>query len=159
MNKLPNLESKFHFADKQVKFAAPEDGKGTTILKKDGDEATYTFHQFHFHSPSEHTLDGEHYDAEVHFVHINEDDPDDLLVIGVLLDTDSGNWKSSVNFFDKFKFDEWVDWGREEAEENTKINIKKFLNEMDDKTFWHYPGSLTTPPCSEGVNWFLMRQV
>ena len=69
INKLPNLKSKFVFADQAVKFSAEEDGKGSTIVDDNGEREVYSFLQFHFHSPSEHTINGEFYDAEVHFVH------------------------------------------------------------------------------------------
>ena len=115
--------------------------------------------QFHFHSPSEHTINGKDFDAEVHFVHRNEDNPDELLVIGVLLDTDSAHWKSADSFFGHFKFDEWSVWTKREETENLKINIKKFLEKIEDKHFFHYDGSLTTPPCTEGVKWYVMREV
>ena len=126
-NKLPNLKSKFVYADKSFKFTADSDGEGETTVDDDGDEETYTFLQFHFHSPSEHKINGEEYDAEVHFVH-KKDNSDELLVIGVFLDTDSGHWKPSENFFSKFKFDEWQDWSKDGESEELKINIKGFLD-------------------------------
>ena len=51
-----------------------------------GDEV-YTLEQYHFHAPSEHTVDGVAYDVEAHFVHRN--DEDELAVVGVLFDTDA----------------------------------------------------------------------
>ena len=130
------------------------------MIENDGDEIEFNFLQFHFHSPSEHTIDGEYYDAEVHFVHQNPKNPEDLMVRGVLLDTDSGRWKASKSFFEDFKFDKWgEDWEDEQNSDELKVNVKKFFNQMEDKTFYNYEGSLTNPPCSEGVRWFLMREV
>ncbi len=69
----------------------------------------------------------------------------------MLLDTDSGHWKASSEFFENFEFDKWEEWEHKDKAENIKVNIKKFLNNIEDKSFWHYEGSLTTPPCTEGV--------
>ena len=40
-----------------------------------------------------------------------------------------------------------------------KINVKHFIDEIKEKEFYHYEGSLTTPPCSEGVKWYVMSDV
>ena len=105
-HKLPkSLESSIHFADKGFKIAADEDGEGESIWNNGTDEKHFTFLQFHFHSPSEHTINGEFYDAEVHFVHVNDEDPKEFLVVGVFLDSQSKHFRSSVDFFSTFSFD------------------------------------------------------
>jgi len=57
-----------------VKLGVANGSKGQTVVVDPNyysveEFNTYDFLQFHFHSPSEHTIDGHHYDAEVHFVH------------------------------------------------------------------------------------------
>ena len=71
---LPDLKAKFDFTGEQVKLPVANGTKGKTVIvdpssSKSEDQNTYEFLQFHFHSPSEHTIDGKYYDAEVHFVH------------------------------------------------------------------------------------------
>ena len=114
------------------------------------EESTYEFAQLHFHSPSEHTINGKRYDAEVHFVHT---DGDKYLVIGVLFDTTKVDTKYPADdFLDDF---DWKDLGDKDVD----IGAKYFLNEIEDREFYHYSGSLTTPPCTETVSWFVYDQV
>lgn len=63
-------------------------------------------------------------------MHRNEDNPDELLVIGVILDFESAKWESSDSFFNQFKFHKWSEWTEEEVSDNLKINIKKFLKNI-----------------------------
>lgn len=108
----------------------------------------YTLLQFHFHSPSEHTVGGRHYDMEAHFVH--QDDSGKLAVVGLLIETGGTNEVLQAI------------WDHLPAEQETKtvagvsVNAAALLPASRD--FTAYAGSLTTPPCSEGVAWFLMRQ-
>ena len=71
--------------------AIPDDfseNKYTMFTDETGEAKKYRFLQMHFHTPSEHTINGKSYDAEIHFVHIWGDD--DLLAIGVFFDIDEG---------------------------------------------------------------------
>ena len=89
-------------------------------------------------------------------MHQNKDNPDELLVIGILLDTSAASWRASESFFKSFNFEDWEKWSHKEKTDTMKINIKKFINNIGDSKFFHYEGSLTTPPCSEGVMWYVM---
>ncbi|MDH4229124.1 MAG: carbonic anhydrase family protein [Nitrospirota bacterium] len=103
--------------------------------------------QFHFHSPSEHTREKSAFPMEVHLVHKAEDGT--LAVVGVFIKQGKENpflaaiWKNMPTEVD-----------HEQGEGN--LNVADFL--PSNKAFWNYSGSLTTPPCSEGVNWFVMDQ-
>lgn len=101
--------------------------------------------QYHFHSDSEHLIDGEQFPAEVHFVHINE--AGRLAVIGVLL-TEGEENEALGNILANFEFGETV-----EIEEG--IDVSSLI--PDEKAYFHYLGSLTTPPLNENVEWYVMQ--
>lgn len=112
-------------------------------ISVDGHE--YSLVQFHFHAPSEHLLDGKQYPAELHLVHRDEDGA--LAVVGVLLDSGVENLALDPV---------WANLPKEEVEAITTddtVDANSFL--PTDQTTYRYSGSLTTPPCSEGVSWFV----
>jgi len=108
---------------------------------------TYRLLQFHFHAPSEHTVNGAAFDAEVHFVHKSDDGK--LAVLGILIRVGAENrflkpiWERMPTS-KGFQNDHSVT-----VDPNTFIPAKR--------AYRRYFGSLTTPPCSEGVNWFLLK--
>lgn len=111
------------------------------------DGAAYTLRQFHFHLPSEHTLNAKGHDMELHFVHQNAQGG--LAVVGVLL-------KAGVE--NKALASVWQNLPAKETEAKTIAGAT--INALDmlpaTRTYWRYNGSLTTPPCSEGVRWLVM---
>lgn len=104
----------------------------------------FTLLQYHFHSPSEHTLEGRHFPLEAHFVHKAQNGR--LAVIGVLFTEGALNRE-----FQKV-LDGVVQGGR-----NGKPGVI-FMREMMPRnlSYYHYLGSLTTPPLSENVEWYVM---
>jgi len=106
----------------------------------------YKLLQFHFHSLSEHTIDGKHYPAEIHFVHKNNDK--DYAVISVLIKEGKEN-ELLKKYLDKFPSKN----GNFKTDE--KLDLNKLLPK--EKNYYYYKGSLTTPPCSEVVSWYLMK--
>ena len=119
--------------------------KGSTI-KIDG--KAYELKQFHFHSPSEHTLHGKHFDMEMHLVHMN--DAGEIAVIGVFMQEGEANaWFGPV-------------WDYLPTKENKNRNFELNIN-IDDalpenREYTSYSGSLTTPPCTEDVKWMLLKR-
>ena len=120
--------------------------------------------QFHFHAPSEHSVDGKLYDAEVHVVHYvkgtNGVDADGNStmelgsVVGVFFDREAGGNEENpflTSFFNS------VDNIGENGQ--GKIELVNFLQSVDMSQYWNYPGSLTTPPCTEGILWNVMKNV
>lgn len=107
----------------------------------DFDGTSYDLLQFHFHRPSEHTVNTEAFPMELHFVHADADG--NLAVVGVLLAEGEENAA-----FDGI-------WAAQTAEGDDAViagfDLTSLLPENMER--YRYSGSLTTPPCSEGVNW------
>ena len=113
---------------------------------------TYKVAQFHFHTPSEHSVDGKLADAAVHFVHLADDGT--ALVRGFLLNIDADAEESGESFLTVTADNAEKVWGSgtQVAVENASVDLT-FLN--DSMTWWNYSGSLTTPGCNEIVTWIL----
>lgn len=107
----------------------------------------YNLIQFHFHSPSENKIDGKSYSMEGHFVHANKNG--DLLVMAIMFDQGAEN-SSAEQLLSVLSEKE------NQPTNFTDINIAAFLPK--DKSYYRFSGSLTTPPCSEGVTWIVLQQ-
>ena len=115
----------------------------------DGSKSIFQILQFHFHAPSEHTVEGLQYDLELHLVHKDVDSKESIgAVIGILFDRTAGNYEN--DFLTAL-------WSKETDKVN--INLQSFLSNVDFSEYWNYPGSLTTPPCTEGIKWTVIRDV
>jgi carbonic anhydrase len=107
----------------------------------------YALRQLHFHSPSENTIEGHSYPMEAHFVHA--DTAGNLAVIAVM-------FKEGAQDTELEKA--WAYMPRNAGE--TKmipqlIDVNLLLPQNHD--YYRFNGSLTTPPCLEGVTWFVMK--
>ncbi len=143
--------------DQKNDLSVDEDYKGMADIIDNGHsikitphtQGTLTLHgekfnllQFHFHGKSEHTIDGKRYDMVAHFVHQNAKTKQ-LAVFAVFFKEGAAN----------------------PALDNVINNIGKKDVEIDPEDFmpkdvthyYHYVGSLTTPPCSENVEWYLIK--
>ena len=107
----------------------------------------YELLQFHFHVPSEHAFDGLRTAMEAHFVHKNPAGV--LAVIGVMMETGAQNHALAA-VFDNVP----TEAGVEVDVAGTTVDASAILPTATTGYF-HYKGSLTTPPCSEGVHWFI----
>jgi len=110
---------------------------------------TFELLQFHFHSPSEHQIDYRYFDMEAHLVHKSADG--ELAVIGIMLK--KGESHPVIDAI----------WEHIPDEINKPVTVvgatvnAADLLPADRSSFYHYMGSLTTPPCSEIVNWIVMQ--
>jgi carbonic anhydrase len=108
----------------------------------------YDLVQFHFHRPSEERINGRQFDMVVHLVHKDLDGR--LAVVAVLLER--GSAQPIVQSV-------WNNLPLEKGDEvaaRTTINLNDLL--PADRNYFTYMGSLTTPPCSEGVLWMVMKE-
>lgn len=112
------------------------------------DDDTFTLQQFHFHAPSENEIDGKQFPLEAHFVY--KDKEGALAVLALMFqegkaDAQLANaWQQMPTAVDQI------------AVLNKPIDIKAFLPKQFN--FYRFSGSLTTPPCSEGVSWLVLDQ-
>ena len=100
--------------------------------------------QFHFHTPSEHRLHGRRYPLTVHLVHGTA--TGDFAVLGVMFEEGDENPALA-------KILAGIDGGSK----NVAVDVRELVPENID--VYRYMGSLTTPPCTEGVNWHVADQV
>lgn len=108
--------------------------------------------QFHFHSPSEHVIGEIKFAAELHYVHVREDGR--IVVLAVAINEGEEN-ATFQTILDNMPHEEG---GRREGT-GISIDPKSLLPADDTKLkFFSLAGSLTTPPCSEGVQWYLLSQ-
>lgn len=122
----------------------------------DGTTSLFTPLQFHFHAPSEHTVDGRFFDLELHIVHHYKDEPTQLgAVLGIFFDRKAGGNKANP-LLESLQFDKTIDG---EGISVSNLNLASFLDGVDLSAYWSYDGSLTTPPCSEGIEWNVVREV
>ncbi|CAG9464754.1 unnamed protein product [Pedinophyceae sp. YPF-701] len=116
----------------------------------------YTLLQYHFHTPSEHTFDGKRMEMEVHFVH--KSNAGKLAVVGVMMQTPPiQGGKVDGNNGSNPGFEKTLSMSPRNGEVITgSMNPAQLLGrDASNMNLAMYGGSLTTPPCSEKVSWFV----
>lgn len=117
-------------------------------IKYQGED--YDLAQFHFHTVSEHTVNGKHYPMEVHLVHKNASGTK-LLVVGIFVKEGQEN-----AFLKTFSSHLPADApGYNSFAEAKTVNVKDLY--PANQAYYTYSGSLTTPPCSQTVRWIVME--
>ena len=125
----------------QVNYAP---GSSVTV---DGRE--FELKQFHFHSPSENKIDGKQYPLEAHLVHADKDG--NLAVVAVMFQ--EGAPSAALTKL-------WEKMPAKSGDKNplpAGMSVTQLLPAQRD--YYRYDGSLTTPPCSEGVRWLVLKKV
>ncbi|MDE3180831.1 MAG: carbonic anhydrase family protein [Acidobacteriota bacterium] len=108
----------------------------------------YSLVQFHFHKPSGELVGGKRFDMAVHLVH--QDAAEHLAVVAVLLESGSEN-PLIQELWNHLPREKW----KEYTPRNAEINAAGLL--PGNRNYYKYFGSLTTPPCTEGVTWFVLK--
>jgi len=107
----------------------------------------YKLRQFHFHAPSEHHVDGQAFAMELHLVH--QDPHGHVVVVAVLMKLGEENM-ALATFWDQLPSNvETL------LTTDVKLNPQHLIPET--RHYFAYEGSLTTPPCTEGVHWIVLR--
>ncbi len=120
--------------------------EGSNSLILDG--IVYELKQFHFHTPSEHRVGGSGYDMELHLVHASADGANAVISVFLNRGRDSG---ALAPIFAQLPNELNV-----RVPLDAPFNPKRFLPKS--RGHYRYRGSLTTPPCTEGVQWIVISQ-
>lgn len=147
-------------------LASPAPGATANTVLLDG--ARYTFAQVHVHTPSEHQVEGMHFPAEAHFV--NRSASGSLAVVAVMLKgggATNRTWRPVVQGVSQAAAHAGEsahkaatapaapESNMTPAPVTAKVDLAKLL--PTDRRAYRYRGSLTTPPCTEGVSWTVLR--
>lgn len=147
-----NLEN-IRFDYKPMQFRIVDNGHTVQVNLGEGSSLTvmgkrYALQQFHFHRPSEEKVNGRSYDMSVHLVHRN--DEGQLAVVAVLLEKGAEH-PLIQTLLNNLPLEQNMELSPEEA-----VDPSRLLPE--NRSYWTFMGSLTTPPCTEGVLWMVMKQ-
>ena len=119
---------------------------GGSSIKVDGIE--FNLIQFHFHTPSENNIEGKSFPLEAHFVHASKDGK--LAVVALMFEDGAEN-PALKKIWNKMP----TEAGKSNACGLSHEAIDTMLPKNRD--YYRFNGSLTTPPCSEGVRWFVLK--
>ncbi|PSW12200.1 carbonic anhydrase [Photobacterium sanctipauli] len=120
------------------------EGKNQLVI----DDEVFDLQQFHFHTPSENYIAGKQFPLEVHFVHANAEGQ--LAVVAAMFKTGPRGNEAFNTLLATV------------PDKDQTLSLTDTLNPAEllprEREYYRFNGSLTTPPCSEGVRWFVMRE-
>lgn len=114
----------------------------------------YKLHQYHFHSPSENTIDGKFFDMEMHHVHKNADGR--ALVLAVMFKVVEGLADDYLaTFWGKFPTNTTH---QPKGQLKVPYDVSGFLPKDWATNYYYYLGSFTTPPCTVDTVWLVLKE-
>lgn len=120
-----------------------------SALGRTGTTTASALVQFHFHTPSEHTVDGASYPMEAHLVHVDAaGKPAAVVAVLILAGREHAGLARAFQALPAKSGDNFAPAG-------VMVDARTLL--PADKTFFTYAGSLTTPPCTEGLTWYVLK--
>jgi len=149
VEEMPEVEFHYHPAVIDLVY------NGHTIEEKEDlqscievEGTTYVLEQFHFHSPSEHTIDGKHSAMEMHLVHKSAEG--EIAVVGVMIEEGAENEAFAPI------------WRMLPDMEHPTVKAERTVDAAallpENQAYYRYDGSFTTPPCTENVLWMVMLE-
>jgi len=140
------------------------DGGGKMRVRPEGKEGTtqnYTLQQCHWHWGSQHTIGGRQYPLVAHCIHTKDGSPGQFGVLAILYEVGTSHNTSLAEIADHLPV-------HPDEHKSGDIAISMFTGPMVlqllakelgtiDK-YWNYSGSLTTPPCTEAVDWYILMR-
>ncbi len=141
-----------HYADHEMKVTY---SGATAKYSSDDEDSEWGLAQFHYHAPAEHRIDGVTHDLEMHSVFVNKKDPGQLLVVGVIYELEQG-----------YQDDELISALRLQNLHTNPMHghiedvpLENYYKKYSNTPMYNYKGSLTTPPCTEAVEWFVVKEI
>ncbi|KAF2845239.1 carbonic anhydrase [Plenodomus tracheiphilus IPT5] len=132
---------------------AHENDDWTTHPSFTYDNDTVYLKGWHIHAPADHSVEGDRSKAELHLVHVDAEGHE-AAVLAIRLDPGNAN----NTFFEQLP--KMIGFDEMGVEEATSLDFTAALRSvLYFNEFWTYQGSLTSPPCHEGIRWFVARQV
>ncbi|CAG8950209.1 hypothetical protein HYFRA_00008446 [Hymenoscyphus fraxineus] len=125
-------------------------GKGATTTI---DGKVFNMRQFHFHTPGEHTINGEYMPLEMHMVHQSDDGNFAVIAVGFQLN-ENGDLNDVLEQLAP-KLYAIKEPGA--ITQTGELDLSSLVAELSAQPFSNYGGSLTTPPCTEGINFYIAQ--